>query len=53
MQGDLEGLKLTLFFAKAQQTEASRNAHQASQVPSVAELKYPTPPRIHEELRRG
>ncbi len=30
MQGDLEGLKLTLFFAKAQQTEASRNAHQAN-----------------------
>ena len=30
---------MALFFAKAQQTDAGRNAHQASQVPSAAELK--------------
>ena len=29
---------LALFFAKAQQAEASRNAHQAAQVPSAADL---------------
>ena len=35
---DLVGLKLALFFAKAQQAEASRNAHQAAHVPTAANL---------------
>ena len=50
---DLVGLKLALFFAKAQQAEASRNAHQASQVPSVAEIKFPTPPRNSRGIDGG
>ena len=50
---DLVGLKLALFFAKAQQTEAIRNAHQASQVPSVAEIKFPTPPRNSRGIDGG